>query len=146
MLATSSVDKTVTIWDTFNCSTEKKSFQSPIAKLNKNMKVGKLFTLNFYPSSPWLLGCGGSSKEIALWDMTQDDIIQKCFGGRSKEYIPTQETIAIDKTREKEKEKAFDMIKSDSNAAKLTTETESKKISSSKKKKKKTKKAHRAGR
>lgn len=46
------------------------------------MAVGKLYTINFYPSSPWLLGCAGSAKEIALWDMTREDSIQKRFGQR----------------------------------------------------------------
>ena len=61
MLATSAVDKTVTLWDTSSGGT-------PRAKMNKDMKVGKLFTLNFYPSSPWLLGCAGNGKEIATYE------------------------------------------------------------------------------
>jgi hypothetical protein len=46
------------------------------------MGVGKLFTMSFYPSSPWLLGCGGSGKELALWDMSSDDAVQTRFGNR----------------------------------------------------------------
>jgi WD40 repeat protein len=152
MMATCALDKTVTIWDTFNSSIDKSSILPPKAKINKDMKVGKLFTLNFYPSSPWLLGCGGGAKEIALWDMTQDTTIQKIFGGRTK--IPTKNDVKDDETREKEeneKKQIFDsMMKSDDSNAptKSISDTETKKSSSSSKKKKnKNKKApHRAGR
>jgi len=152
MMATCALDKTVTIWDTFNSSIDKSSILPPKAKINKDMKVGKLFTLNFYPSSPWLLGCGGGAKEIALWDMTQDNTIQKTFGGRTK--IPTKNDVKDDETREKEeneKKQIFDsMMKSDDSNAptKSISDTETKtSSSSSKKKKNKNKKApHRAGR
>merc|ERR1711976_427630 len=52
---------------------------------NKSMEVGKLFTLSFYESSPWLLACGGGGNELALWDMTRDDAIQKRFKNRQKD-------------------------------------------------------------
>jgi len=149
MMATSALDKTVTIWDTYNSSTDKSSSIQPKAKMNKDMKVGKLFTLNFYPSSPWLLGCGGGAKEIAIWDMTRDDTIQKCFSGRS---ITSSEESKVDtrdetpeKTPENETGKILDSIMtSDSHTEKPINDTGMKKSPSSKKKKKK--KAHRAGR
>lgn len=157
MMATCALDKTVTIWDTFNSSIDKSSILPPKAKINKDMKVGKLFTLNFYPSSPWLLGCGGGAKEIALWDMTQDNTIQKTFGGRTKIPTSIDETkndVMDDETREKEeneKKQMFDsMMKSDDSntPSKSISDSETKKSSSaSKKKKNKNKKApHRAGR
>ncbi|KAI2506684.1 hypothetical protein MHU86_7785 [Fragilaria crotonensis] len=47
-----------------------------------SMEVGKLYTLGFYPSSPWLLACGGSGNELALWDMNSEDSVQRRFGDR----------------------------------------------------------------
>lgn len=137
MLATSSVDKTVTIWDTMSNS----SSRSPTAKMNKDMKVGKLFTLNFYPSSPWLMGCAGGSKEIALWDMTEDDTIQKCFGDRIDHSSLTKKD---DSEKAEENEISLDSIMN-SNAVEKATEKGKEKPSISSKKKRKTK-AHRAGR
>ena len=77
MLAASSIDKTVTIYDVQSYKTKQtpKSFQ-------KDMNVGKLFTLNFYPSLPWLIGCGGSKNDIALWNLDSDPVIMKHFQDR----------------------------------------------------------------
>jgi len=137
MLATSSVDKTVTIWDTMSNS----SSQSPTAKMNKDMQVGKLFTLNFYPSSPWLMGCAGGSKEIALWDMTEDNTIQKCFGDRIDHSLLTKKD---DSEKAQENEISLDSIMNSNEVEKAAEKSKEKPSISSKKKKKK--KAHRAGR
>jgi periodic tryptophan protein 1 len=60
------------------------------------MEVGKLFTLSFYQSSPWLLACGGSGNQLALWDMTREEAIQKRFGDRLSERrtVDEEETFA----------------------------------------------------
>lgn len=143
MLATCSVDKTVTLWDTYN-EAEKLTNGPPKAKMNKDMKVGKLYTLNFYPSSPWILGCAGGGMEMALWDMTRDEHVQKCFGGRTTDNAQTVDSSA------EEKKDAFDAMmtnKSESNT--VSPETPSKSSSAGKKNKdksKKKKKVHRAGR
>ena len=147
MMATSALDETVTIWDTYNASNGKSSVFTPMAKINKNMKVGKLFTLNFYPSSPWLMGCGGNGKEIALWDMASDVTIQKCFGGRSKAPERSKDDV-INEQSEIGRESILDAVMtSDSNNQTIVNDRDTKKsLSSNKKKKKKKKKAHRAGR
>ncbi|VEU39745.1 unnamed protein product [Pseudo-nitzschia multistriata] len=133
MMATSSVDKTVTIWDT--------ATQSPTAKMNKDMKVGKLFTLKFYPSLPWLMGCAGGSKEMAIWDMSQDDTIQKCFGDRidHSSLVQTDE-----RDRKPQNEISFDSLMNSTSVEKTNGKSKGKSSISNKKKKKK--KAHRAGR
>jgi hypothetical protein len=137
MLATCSVDKTVTLWDTYN-EEEKLTNGTPKAKMNKDMKVGKLYTLSFYPSSPWLLGCAGGGMEMALWDMTRDEHIQKCFGGR------TTSTIQVVESSTQEKQEAFDaMMTNKSEGMSAAHETDSRK---KKDKSKKKKKVHRAGR
>merc|ERR1719491_2047386 len=124
-MATSALDKTVTIWDTYNSSTDKSFGMPPKAKMNKDMKVGKLFTLNFYPSSPWLLGCGGGAKEIAIWDMTRDDTIQKCFSGRLNTSVDESKADASrDETPENETGKILGSIMtSDSHTGKPINDT-----------------------
>lgn len=150
MMATSALDQTVTIWDTYNSSNGKASaVLTPAAKINKDMKVGKLFTINFYPSSPWLLGCGGGGKEIAIWDMTSDDRIHKCFGGRSSVDFNKSKDDNIDGQIKSRKESVVDsVIVEDLNKQIVDNDTATRNSSSSskKKKKKKKKKAHRAGR
>lgn len=81
MLATCAVDKTITLWDTYN-ATATPTTGPPVACGNKDMNVGKLYTVNFYPSSPWLIGCAGSGKELAIWDMTREAPVQKRFAAR----------------------------------------------------------------
>jgi WD40 repeat protein len=145
MLATCSVDKTVTLWDTYNAETNLTS-GPPRAKMNKDMKVGKLYTVNFYPSSPWLLGCAGGAKEIALWDMTRDDSVQKCFGGRSGNDIGTSVAEQTDRDLPEKQQEAFDaMMTTNSESQKLEKNLRKPSLKNMKKDKKK-KKVHRAGR
>jgi WD40 repeat protein len=141
MMVSCSVDKTVTLWDT-NQQTK------PQACGSKDMGVGKLYTLNFYPSSPWLLGCAGGGKEIALWDMTREAPIQKRFGHRvnSSGIAPSAEAEI------NQQQEAFDAMMSNSSSQQqkeTQAETPSKSQHKKKNKKKvgsgKKKRAHRAG-
>ena len=75
MFITCSIDKTVALWDTHNNST-------PQPCGSKDMSVGKLHSVSCYPSSPWLLACGGSGNELAIWDMEGEDAIQNRFSSR----------------------------------------------------------------
>ena len=167
MLATCSVDKTVTLWDTYNATTGDPS-GPPTSRMNKDMRVGQLYTVNFYPSSPWLLGCAGGAKEMALWDMTREDVVQKCFSKRmiQKTAIvsngsPTTAPEGQDPTNDvdiaaaRDKKEAFDAMmtasSSDKSSTTNTVNSDEKLMNSNKKKKKdkgknKKKKAHRAGR
>jgi len=144
MLASCAVDKTVTIWDTYN-ETEKISNGPPQPCGNKNMNVGKLYAINFYPSSPWLLGTAGNGKELALWDMTRDNSIQKRFGGRVATTTTTTSEKPVEETvDDASKKEAFEAMMSGETSAK-PVELESKSKLKKKKKGSKKKKAHRAG-
>jgi hypothetical protein len=46
------------------------------------MNVGKLYSISCYPSSPWLLACGGSGSELAIWNMEGEEAIQHRFAPR----------------------------------------------------------------
>jgi len=83
LFATCSIDKTVALWDTYGeNNTPPQPNSIPRTCGTKEMKVGKLYTVSFYPSSPWLLGCGGSENQLALWDMSDEAAIQSRFGSR----------------------------------------------------------------
>jgi periodic tryptophan protein 1 len=85
LLATCAINKTVTLWDTY--ANAAPSGVAPIACGNKDMQVGKLYTISFYPSSPWLLGCGGSGSELALWEISSEAAVMKRFGDRVKARV-----------------------------------------------------------
>lgn len=143
MLATCSVDKSVTLWDTYN-STEDTATGPPQACGNKDMGVGKLYTVNFYPSSPWLMGCAGGGKELAIWDMTREISIQKRFASRiGSETVP--EPVETAPTDQKE---SFDAMMSPQPNTVTTDQVEPIKQTTKSKKKKdnKNKKAHKVRR
>ena len=81
MMATCSVDKTVTLWDTYEGGKFAPN-APPKPCMSKDMCAGKLYTVKFYPSSPWLVGCAGSGKELSLWHLDSEDRLKSRFGGR----------------------------------------------------------------
>jgi periodic tryptophan protein 1 len=76
LAVTCSIDKTVTLWDLHG--------SEPYTCGSKDMCSGKLYTVGFYPSSPWLLGCGGGGNQLALWDLSSEAALQKRFADRLK--------------------------------------------------------------
>ena len=116
MLITCSIDKTVALWDT------RKSTPEPCG--SKEMNVGKLYSVRTYPSSPWLLACGGSGNELAIWDMEGEDAIQRRFAKGGNE--DSAEATAAEK-----EEPDFEAIMANndttSNAAKSSTNNKKKK-------------------
>lgn len=126
MMATCSVDKTVTLWDTYHIP-DNSTARPPKACGNKDMNVGKLYSVNFYPSAPWLLGCAGGNKELAIWDMTREATIQKRFAERIGRE-PAIDTLDSNDIDQKE---AFDEMMS---AQKLRDEPYKENVSTKKKK------------
>ena len=137
LLATCSINKTVTLWDTY--SNGAPSGIQPLVCGNKDMQVGKLYTISFYQSSPWLLGCGGSGNQLALWDISSEAAIMKRFGDRLKGFIPGQ---SIDEIVVSNKEQDFEAMMAVGDA-----ETEKKRSDTKKSKQmgKDKKKVHRRG-
>ena len=78
LMVTCSIDKTISLWDAHNMDASC-NVLPPKPCGSKDMCVGKLYSVGFYPSSPWLLGCGGSGNELALWDLSSEESIQKGF-------------------------------------------------------------------
>ncbi|KAL7574898.1 hypothetical protein ACA910_010729 [Epithemia clementina (nom. ined.)] len=75
--ATSSIDKTVTLWD---LGSEGNS--PPRSCGSKDMCAGKLYSVKFYGSSPALLACGGSGNSLSIWDMQEEDVFRQNFAKR----------------------------------------------------------------
>lgn len=102
------------------------------------MSVGKLYSVSCYPSSPWLLACGGSGNELAIWDMEGEDAIQNRFSSR----IPgvTGSPTSTQQVEEQDKVDFESVMAVESNAAALNALENMNK--SKKKKGKKKNKAH----
>jgi WD40 repeat protein len=96
LIATSSIDKQVKLWDISN--------NKATLIASRSMEVGKLYTLSFdamnvvvndiknmneetalelQHETPFLLVCGGDKGELALWDTTENKNIQRHY----KQYI-----------------------------------------------------------
>jgi len=143
-MVTCSVDKTVALWDCRNIA------RGGIPKScgTKEMNVGKLYTASFYPSSPWLLACGGSGNELSIWDMSEETAIRDRFegaGAADRDRFESAGAVenAVESNDGGDKETDFEemMAAGDEEAAK---EKALDSMSKSKKKKgKKKKKAHR---
>jgi len=136
MLATCAVDKTVALWDTQNVSSNPN--ERPFACGTKDMKVGKLYSVNFYQSLPCLLACGGGGNELALWDLSSEESFKRRFGER---IGGTSSGVDVDPASTPvDNENMFDSIIKASN-----TDSQKQDNEQSKKKKKKgskSKKAH----
>lgn len=131
MLITCSIDKTVALWDTQQAS------PTPQACGTKDMNVGKLYSVNCYPTSPWLMACGGSGHELAIWDMEDEDAIKSRFASR------VGSSGAISTANDDDKDPDFEamMAAGDNDATQKALDGMNK---SKKKKKKGKKKAHKA--
>jgi len=83
LFATCSVDKTVTLWDSYDPNTSGPALNAPPRPCgSKDMCAGKLYSINFYPSSPLLLASGGSGNMLALWNLESEEAIRRNFGDR----------------------------------------------------------------
>lgn len=79
MLATCGNDECVVFWDAYSKGNAPTANKPPTQCGTKKMCVGRLFTVGFYPSSAWLLSCGGSGNEVALWDLSSESVIQSRY-------------------------------------------------------------------
>ena len=77
LMATVSVDKTVCIWDAHHAGGG-----APVKVDQKDLGGGKLYACGFYPSSDFLLGCGGTGGQLCLWEMGGEATIANAFRGR----------------------------------------------------------------
>jgi periodic tryptophan protein 1 len=135
MMVTCSIDKSVTLWDAHNVQNDNViKFLPPRPCGSKDMCAGKLYAVGFYPSSPWLLGCGGSGNLLSLWDLSSEETIQKRFRGRLGSGTIEPEPV---------KEDEYQAMMSGKDEHSSTNATNSNGKGSDQKKKKSKRKAHR---
>jgi WD40 repeat protein len=103
MLATASVDKTVRVWDVLHCGGEDgttaagldPSLLSPKLVAYKSMNVGKLFSLQYFSDSPFLLATGGDKGMVAVWESDEQSVIVEHFGARGvQRKDPSYDSLA----------------------------------------------------
>ncbi|EKU22158.1 hypothetical protein NGA_0225500 [Nannochloropsis gaditana CCMP526] len=75
LMATCGMDKTVKLWDYSG-----DPGVPPRQLGEKAMSVGKLFSISFYPSSPFLLATGGDKGLLALWNLHECEGVMRRFG------------------------------------------------------------------
>ena len=81
MMATCSVDCTVKVWDMM-ATIDSNGSSVPRCVGYKSMGAGKLFTVDYYSDSPFLLACGGDMGVVALWESDELSVIDNAFSGR----------------------------------------------------------------
>eukprot|EP00245_Coleochaete_scutata_P003973 TRINITY_DN16082_c0_g1_i1.p1 TRINITY_DN16082_c0_g1~~TRINITY_DN16082_c0_g1_i1.p1 ORF type:complete len:236 (+),score=37.62 TRINITY_DN16082_c0_g1_i1:56-709(+) len=72
LLATSSTDKMVKLWNTQG--------HKPSALASVNLKLGAVFSVAFCRDSPFLLAAGGSKGSLQVWDIRTDAAVSQQFG------------------------------------------------------------------
>ena len=105
------------------------------------MNVGKLFSVSFYTSSPWLIGSGGSGNSLALWDLSNEEAVQKRFADRVDPSHQIQNNDDLDEINEA-KEKDFEAMMATNDSIMEKSRQEASALKKGKNKKKNKRKAH----
>ena len=101
------------------------------------MKVGKLYSLSFYQSEPWLLTAAGASNEISVWDMMREPMVRNAFAERVVGGAP----VEVENDEGTSSEADFEaMMAAEITTKKPQNETKNKAPNSSKSKRKNSKK------
>ena len=58
------------------------------------MRQGMLFSVQTYADIPWVLAAGGSSGQLAIWDLEEDKKIYKHFKGQLSDEAKTKKKKA----------------------------------------------------
>ena len=87
LIATSSTDKTVKLWDLAG--------NQPTCIASTNPKVGAIFSANFCKDAPFLLALGGSKGTLHVWDTMTCGEVSRRFG-RFSSRPPRQSTNKVD--------------------------------------------------
>jgi periodic tryptophan protein 1 len=68
LMATSSLDRCVKLWDWNTLD----AGGNPCLIASKEMSIGQIFSVNFFPHSAFLLAAAGSKGLVAIWDISMD--------------------------------------------------------------------------
>ena len=70
MMATSGTEGLVKIWDITGGNSSAGS-AAPMEVSSKTMKQGELFAMQYCMDIPWVLATGGSTGQMAIWDISE---------------------------------------------------------------------------
>jgi WD40 repeat protein len=98
LMATSSIDKTVKLWDVANIQrVDPGPFSGgragstgvaaqglePHCVMYKSMNVGKLFALQYYTDDPYVLATAGDKGSVAVWECDEAETVKNYFQDRT---------------------------------------------------------------
>jgi periodic tryptophan protein 1 len=148
LMATCSVDKRVTLWDSHHDGALSSTPPRPCG--SKDMCAGKLYTVKFYPSEPWMLACGGSGNQLSIWHIDSEEAVLRRFGDRvgqaADEGAGRQAGRGAESTGGESKQEDFEAMMASKEQPSSDGQDESTKKKGKNKKKKEKRKAHRRGR
>ena len=96
MMATSSVDKSIKIWDIAG--------NTPVCVETKAMGIGDVFCVNYYQDDPFLLACGGEDGKVALWETAESTAVSRKFRKRAKAAVASESGEDVEEDVEDDKE------------------------------------------
>lgn len=77
MMATSSLDQAVRVWDVLDTT-------EPKLVAYKSMNVGRLFTLQYYSDDSFALAAAGEQGVVAVWESDEQEILLNHFSSRAR--------------------------------------------------------------
>ena len=77
------------------------------------MEQGELFSMQFCQDIPWVLACGGSKGEIAIWDTSESLQIEEHFKGNLIKGSYNQEDYDENAIPDPQEDDGFEDISSD---------------------------------
>lgn len=93
-IATSSLDKTVKIWNVLDGDVNGMGLSNSNPKekeislvTSRDLDAGKIFSLTFSPDDPLTLAAAGSSGVVRIWDSLSNLGVRKTFGKRLKDFM-----------------------------------------------------------
>ena len=87
-IATGSTDKSIKIWNTTD--------NKPSMVTSRNFELGRIFSTQFCPDSPFQLAIAGSNGKMHVWDMASNAGVRQAFRHQSLASVaPTEEKKPI---------------------------------------------------
>ncbi|PHZ10150.1 WD40 repeat-like protein, partial [Rhizopus microsporus ATCC 52813] len=82
-IATGSTDKYIKIWNTAD--------NKPSMVTSRNFDLGRIFSTQFCPDSPFQLAIAGSNGKMHIWDMSSNAGVRQAFQHQALASVPTVE-------------------------------------------------------
>ncbi|KAG0164519.1 hypothetical protein DFQ28_005773 [Apophysomyces sp. BC1034] len=107
-IATGSTDKAVKVWNTVN--------NQPSMVTSRNFELGRIFSAQFCPDSPFQLAIAGSNGSIHVWDMSTNAGVRQSFRNLNPAFTePVEEKQPITLQNDEEEESDDDVAEVEGN-------------------------------